>query len=216
MCSAPAAPRSSSPSSAEPGPSGLSSSGGPAPAGPSERVALRARLLQEREQWAASALHPAAEQALAAHLRDVVLQLEPERLGLYWPLRSEFNAVLALRADGRTASLPGALPWARKNPRSMEYRAWNGEEPTLTDECGIPGCAGPTVVPDVVLVPCVGYTRRGYRLGYGGGYFDRWLAEHPHVTAIGIAWSASEVDFVPEPHDHPLSAIVTERGVVAE
>lgn len=99
----------------------------------------------------------------------------------------------------------------------MHYRAWDGDAPPLVDDCGIPSSAGAPVVPDVVLVPCVGYTRAGLRLGYGGGYFDRWLAEHPDVTAVGVAWACSEIDadaFEAQPHDQPLTLIVTERGVV--
>ena len=97
----------------------------------------------------------------------------------------------------------------------MEYRLWNdGAEPML-DECGIASCKSPVVMPDVVLVPCVGFTREGYRLGYGGGYFDRWLAEHPGVTSVGLAWSVSEAQFAAEPHDHPLTIILTESEVIA-
>ena len=73
-------------------------------------------------------------------------------------------------------------------------------------------------MPDVVLAPCVGYTASGYRLGYGGGYFDRWLAAHPHVTAVGVAWALGEIaeaQLAPAPHDMPLMLVVTERGVVA-
>jgi 5-formyltetrahydrofolate cyclo-ligase len=65
-------------------------------------------------------------------------------------------------------------------------------------------------------VPCLGYTGAGFRLGYGGGYYDRWLAEHPHVTALGVAWSCGEIDeaqLQPQPHDQPLMLVVTERGV---
>jgi len=63
----------------------------------------------------------------------------------------------------------------------------------------------------------LGYTRAGFRLGYGAGYFDRWLALHPHVTAIGVAWSAAEMGdnmFKPQAHDQPLLLIATERGLV--
>jgi len=66
-------------------------------------------------------------------------------------------------------------------------------------------------------VPCVGFTQSGYRLGYGGGYFDRWLTANPHVTAVGVAWSVarvSEPDFAAQPHDQPLALVVTELGVV--
>jgi len=65
-------------------------------------------------------------------------------------------------------------------------------------------------------VPCVGFSADGYRLGYGAGYFDRWLAQHPDVTAIGVAWSGSKIDAEAldvQPHDQPLALIVTERGV---
>jgi 5-formyltetrahydrofolate cyclo-ligase len=73
------------------------------------------------------------------------------------------------------------------------------------------------MVPDVVLVPCVGYTRSGFRLGYGGGYFDRWLADHPQVTAIGVAWSLGEIAddaFAAQAYDLPLRVVLTEHGAV--
>ena len=96
----------------------------------------------------------------------------------------------------------------------MDYRRWDGRAPSLQDECGIPACEGAVLVPDVVLVPCVGFTRAGYRLGYGGGYFDRWLAAHPGVTSVGLAWSGAEVALAPEPHDLPLTLILTETDVI--
>lgn len=97
----------------------------------------------------------------------------------------------------------------------MTYHRWDGRGmPATVDECGIPAVAGAEVVPDVVLVPCVGYTAAGLRLGYGGGYFDRWLAAHPHVTAVGVAWSGSCIALEPEPHDQLLPVIVTEAGIV--
>lgn len=151
----------------------------------------------------------------------MLAELEPQCLGLYWPMQSEFNAPDAFADDVVSAKLlPGlqlALPFTRRTPREMHYRAWNGQPPTLADECGIAACDGPPVVPDVVLAPCVGFTRSGYRLGYGGGYFDRWMAAHPHVTAVGVAWSVGEVDddtFAAEAHDQPLMLVVTEHGVV--
>lgn len=99
----------------------------------------------------------------------------------------------------------------------MEYRAWDGVAPTTCDEAGIPSPSGAVTLPDVVLVPCVGFTDEGFRLGYGGGYFDRWLAAHPQVTAVGLAWSQARLDaaqFQPEAHDIALTVIVTDRGVV--
>ena len=74
---------------------------------------------------------------------------------------------------------------------------------------------GPVLVPEVLLVPCLGYTREGFRLGYGGGYFDRWLEAHPGVTTIGLAWSCCEGSFEVQPHDQAMTVVVTEREVLA-
>ena len=184
---------------------------------PRSRKTLRDRLIAERECFASSDRVAAATMALARHLHDLLQQIEPELLGVYWPVRSEFNAALALQSDESAPKLPLALPFARRTPRQMDYRRWDGAAPRATDECGISASDGETVVPDTVLVPCVGFTREGYRLGYGGGFFDRWLALHPHVTTVGIAWSAQQIDaveFRPEAHDLPLTLIVTEDGVI--
>jgi len=178
---------------------------------------LRERLHRVRDDFAARS-GVAAQATLAAHLTPVLAALQPERLGLYWPLRSEFNAALACLADHHLDSIDLALPYAKKSAHEMHYRTWDRQAPTLRDERNIPSIEGALVVPDVVLVPCLGYTTAGFRLGYGGGYFDRWLAAHPQVTAVGIAWSATQIDDVelaPQPHDQPLMVVVTERGVVS-
>jgi 5-formyltetrahydrofolate cyclo-ligase len=180
------------------------------------RRALRRGLLEARERFAAEPAAAAAFEALAGHLKRVLAQLEPDCLGLYWPMRSEFNAPAALVADALRMNWRLALPFTRRSPREMHYRAWNGTAPTLADECGIPASDGPQVAPDLVLAPCVGFTAEGYRLGYGGGYFDRWMAAHPHATAVGVALSAALLggnDYAPQPHDRPLALVVTEHGV---
>lgn len=181
------------------------------------RAALRKRLIVARESFVASPQGREAHAALAQQLAQLLLQLEPDRLGLYVAHRGEFDAIAACRQDARLAAIPFALPYARREPREMHYRAWDRREPALRDECAMPACEGVAVVPDVVLVPCVGYTRSGFRLGYGGGYFDRWLAGHPGVTAVGIAWSMGEIgegEFEAAAHDRALALVLTERGVV--
>ena len=182
---------------------------------PTGRKALRQRLLQQREAFFAGPSRSQAEGALAGHLVTVLSALEPDILGLYWPHRSEFNAVAVVTADPLLAKLAAALPFAQRAPVQMHYRAWNGAPPSAVDDCGIPASTGAPVVPDVVLVPCVGFTASGYRLGYGGGYFDRWMAAHPGVTAIGVAWAHAEIDeatLQPEAHDQTLTLIITECG----
>jgi len=181
------------------------------------RRALRERLLAERERFLATPAAAAAAEALAATLRQVIAELEPECLGLYCAFRSEFNAAAAIVADPRLKELPLALPYARRMPKSMEFRRWDGGPATVIDECGIGSSDGAPVVPDVLLVPCVGFTDAGHRLGYGGGYYDRWLAAHRDATAVGVAWSFSRIDpaiFAADPHDVPLTLVVTEQGAV--
>lgn len=184
----------------------------------SARRQVRRRLLAVRADFANSSEAPAAQASMTRHLRALVATLEPQCLGVYWPVRSEFNAPVALASDNPRAMLPLALPFVRRQPPHMHYRAWDGKAPALLDEAGIPASDGGTVVPDVVLVPCVGFTSAGFRLGYGGGYFDRWMAAHPQATTVGIAWAFTELqgtEFEAQPHDQPLSLVLTEQGVVA-
>lgn len=97
----------------------------------------------------------------------------------------------------------------------MEFRRWNGQPPTETDEMGIPAPSAAVASPDVVVVPCLGFRADGFRLGYGGGYFDRWLAANPGVTTVGVAWQSAQIEFSVEPHDQPLTLVVTDSGVLA-
>ncbi len=181
------------------------------------RATLRKRLLEERERFAGDPRLGDASSALGRQLALLLQQLEPQCLGLYWPVRGEFNAPASSAADAGLAEVPRALPFSRRADRTMQYRVWDGAAPRVVDECGIPGSDGAPVVPDVVLVPCVGFTADGLRLGYGGGYFDRWLAAHPQVVSVGVAWAAAKLDAAElqaEPHDQRLSLVVTEDGVV--
>lgn len=185
------------------------------------RQALRQTLLLAREAWASSPQAALDQAALHGHLLEVLEQLEPDCLGLYWPIRGEFNPRPAALEAMASLNCRLALPWATKKDSpegvSMGYRVWKGEEFGTVDGCGIPCPDTAAVVPDVVLVPCVGFTREGFRLGYGGGYFDRWLAGQPHVTAVGVAWREAELTgeaLVAEAHDHGLALIVTPDGVV--
>jgi len=73
-----------------------------------------------------------------------------------------------------------------------------------------PRAEAEVLVPKVLIVPLLGFTADGRRLGQGGGHYDRWLAAHPDALAIGLAWDAQLVDDLPhEPHDRPLAAVVT-------
>ena len=115
-----------------------------------------------------------------------------------------------------------ALPWFAGRSAAMEFRAWH--DPYDNDAL-IPGPFGqrqpnadaPTAQPSVVFVPLIGFTATLERLGHGGGHYDRWLAAHPQVTAIGLAWDCQLVDALPlEPHDRPLAAVITPTRLYGE
>ncbi|MBX3670470.1 MAG: 5-formyltetrahydrofolate cyclo-ligase [Rhodocyclaceae bacterium] len=189
----------------------------PAPADPAraERKALRRRLIAAREALA-PALHAELSQRLARHLANLLDTLAPRCVGFYWPYRAEFDArgVIDawLAADaGRRAALPVALAPAC----ALEYRAYVPGCALAQDRHGIPYPAeAAESSPDVLLVPCNGFDARGYRIGYGAGYFDRTLAAAaPRPLSLGVAFELARLPSTePAPHDIALDWLVTEAG----
>ena len=107
-----------------------------------------------------------------------------------------------------------ALPKVTARDAALQFGAWDADAALVADRFGIvvPVPFAP-VLPDLLVAPCVGFDRRGWRLGYGGGFYDRTLAQHD-VPAVGVAFDDAEVDgFEPHPHDRAMRAIVTPRAV---
>lgn len=108
-----------------------------------------------------------------------------------------------------------ALPWFASRAAPMLFREWANPWDDDALEAAPYGGAQPPVgaaelVPDVAIIPVLGFTATGARLGQGGGHYDRFLADHPATVPIGIAWDCQLVDALPaEPHDVPLRAVVT-------
>ena len=107
------------------------------------------------------------------------------------------------------------LPWFSGRDAAMTFREWaspyadDALQPGPWSAAQPPGDAR-ECVPDVVFVPLLGFSPDGGRLGQGGGHYDRWLAGHPAADPIGLAWDCQMVEDLPmEPHDCPLSAVVT-------
>ncbi|MGE5466763.1 MAG: 5-formyltetrahydrofolate cyclo-ligase [Ignavibacteria bacterium] len=181
-------------------------------------MARRARL--RRERIAARESLPAAEHArlsalLEAHLEHAFAQRDPGVVAFCWPIRAEFDArplVGRLLARGWRACMPVVETIAAP----MAFRAWTPTSAMSVDPYGIPVPAARQVSPppDIVLLPLVAFDARGYRLGYGGGYFDRTLAAlSPRPAAWGVGFElARTAELAPQPHDLPLDLIVTEAG----
>lgn len=151
---------------------------------------------------------------IAETLAEVVEDRGANSVGLYWPMAGEFDTrPLAdeLRAKGVRTALPAIVE--KKAP--LTYRPW---DETTTLEPGVWNIPTPvtpvTLVPELVVAPVVGWDGASYRLGFGGGYFDRTLATiTPKPVAVGVGFELSRLETIhPQPHDIPMDLIVTEAG----
>ena len=145
-------------------------------------------------------------------------------IGAYWPIKGEFDPVPALhrwKEDGELIDQPQlrriGLPVVDKVHKTMVFHAWYPGCRMEEDAYGIPKPRDTEVIiPTVLFVACVGYGPGGYRLGYGGGFYDRMLATlEPRPHTVGLAFTNGFVsDFEPQPHDIALDAILNENGAV--
>ncbi len=163
----------------------------------------------------------AADAAIAARLEAWLETWFSERpagecavLGAYWPVRGEPDLRDSM-AGWHRAGHAIALPRVAAGGGSLEFGRWT---PAATMRPAAFGIALPEpfelLVPTLLIVPCVGFDLRGYRLGYGGGHYDRTLAVRA-LPAIGVAYDACELArFVAAGHDRPMTAIVTETRTI--
>lgn len=182
------------------------------------RQALRRQGVERR-----MALPTATHAALSARVCELIQQHFPELSGMHvafcWPYKNEPD-LRPLMQDWLAAGNPGyaaLLPVVIDAGRALAFRAWTPDCTMDTDRYGIPTpSSGEFLTPDALLIPVNVFDARGYRIGYGGGYFDRTLTSlQPAPLAIGVGFELARVDSIePEEHDVPLAAIVTEAGVL--
>lgn len=147
------------------------------------------------------------------------LTSKPGLVGLYAAFQGELDAApLSLRLAEAGRKL--ALPFTPPGGKTLIFRLWAPGDPLIVSKFGIaePGPEAPEAFPDVLVVAPVAFDRRGYRIGYGAGFYDRTIpvlrAHHP-VAALGLAFACQEIAQVPdEQHDVPLDAIATERELI--
>jgi 5-formyltetrahydrofolate cyclo-ligase len=184
-----------------------------------EGVELRTWRREERERLLAARqdMPPTERRAKGERIEagiKAVLGAVVGPLGVYWPFRAEFDPRGIIEwavAAGRIVALPVVVD--RKGP--LEYRAWKPGEKLVDGVWNIPVPEKrELVLPATVLAPLVGFDKGCYRLGYGGGYFDRTLASlTPRPGAIGVGFAMQEIDTIyPQDFDIPMTAIVTEAG----
>lgn len=185
------------------------------------RKAERQRLRAERDAMAV-ADRQAAGVAIAGHLAGFLRQrfgsLRGRVFSAYWPIKGEPD-LRPLMADLHGEGVLVALPLVEVKAAPLVFRRWTPETRMVRGDWNIPVPPpdAEQVTPEIALAPVVGWTDAAYRLGYGGGYFDRTLAKltpRPFVVGVGFQ-SARLATIFPQPHDIRLDAIVTESGPVA-
>ncbi len=154
----------------------------------------------------------AAHQALAD---QVVRRIAGSRvLAGYVAIGSECDPAPILAAAA-AAGAAIALPHIVDPDQPMRFLAWRPGDPLVAGPSGLlqPIADAEAVIPDIVLVPLIGFDRGLHRLGQGAGYYDRALAVLTEARRIGLAWSAQEIPVLPrDDWDVPLHAVATERA----
>ncbi len=145
-------------------------------------------------------------------------------IGAYWPIKGEFDPLPALhrwKEDGELLDQPQrrriGLPVVDKKTGLLSFHAWYPGCPMEEDAYKIPKPKDTELLaPTLLFIPCVGYGAGGYRLGYGGGFYDRTLAAlQPRPFTVGLGFTHGFLeDFEPDAHDMALDAILNDNGVV--
>jgi len=184
------------------------------PIAPEEKAHLRKTLLATRRSLP-QATRTQWDAAIAQRLLDWCAQENITELGVYWPLHGEPDlhaAYAQLAASGVALALPVVL----EKHAPLAFSAWTPGEAMVKDGMGVavPSQLRLRPAPAALLVPCLGFNPQRYRLGYGGGYYDRTLAQAPRPHTVGIAYACLAAEFACGPYDIALDHIVTEGDIV--
>ena len=158
---------------------------------------------QQRQVW---------DEIIASRVVDWCQKQKPAILGVFWPIQAEPD-LLSCYPKLQNLGIQLALPLVQNKAQALTFLSWTPGDSLGLDAYGIPV---PTqrdriVKPTALLIPCVGFTINNFRLGYGGGYYDRTLTTTPRPYALGIAYYQGLANFSPEAHDLPMDLIITEK-----
>lgn len=183
---------------------------------PAIKAALRHEMAERRRDEAARAAPSAGEIAKNHFLASIPLH-DGATVSAFWPLPDEFDTrplMYALHERGH----PIGLPVVEKRGLPLRFRVWEPGTPLVRGNFNveIPAAHCPECVPEILVVPLLAFDREGYRLGYGGGFYDRTIAGLRAIgptIAVGYAYAGQEIDAVPHDEtDAQLDWVVTERA----
>lgn len=168
----------------------------------------------------------AASAAICTHIDTLFMTLQPVPapwiVAGFWPLAGEPDLRPGMQRWARQPGWHLALPRVHAPGEPLHFHLWTPDTQLVPGHFGVQEPqGGETVRPTVMLVPGLGFTRYGDRIGYGGGFYDRTLAQLAEqgvpVVKIGVMFAVSEIqadDYRPQPHDQPLDWVVTEHGAL--
>lgn len=180
------------------------------PEGGQPKSALRKQMLAARRALAPE-LRAQWDRALCEQVLAWQRKNKVAVLGVYWPLSGEPD-LHAAYAELARRGVRLLLPVVVQKDAALEFAHWRIGEAMVKDAMGVavPAQLRMEAYPPALLVPCLGYNRHGYRLGYGGGFYDRTLARAPRPATVGIAYSCLQADFPDDSHDVALDTVLTE------
>lgn len=161
---------------------------------------------EKRMQW---------DRQISQHIERYLKEHVMATLGIYFSIRNEpelTHLYETLSRKGFSLSLPMIV----KKEAPLQFVRWKPGDALINGNFGIPvpQVQHAVPLPDAILVPCLGFTSDRFRLGYGGGYFDRTLEQKPRPHTIGVAYSCLKTQFEIQKYDIPMDCIITEEGVI--
>ena len=196
---------------------------------------LRQELLKQRKEFAAGSSYPHARESLVSAISEFLSNEGHflRSIALYWPIQDELDIRAALLSwansdEGRRLALPCARP-----DKHLDFYEWCDGDNLIASQHGVPepnpsNHERPILDPDCIFIPCVGWSSsiadgkaHYWRLGYGGGYFDRTLSalrkKNPKLICIGIGFDWQKLDdaqWSAQTHDEHLDMLLTESGLL--
>ena len=196
---------------------------------------LRQDLLKQRKEFAAGQNYAQTKEGLITALNEFLVKdgNSLQAIALYWPIQDELDLRPPLITwASKKPERRLALPFARED-KHLDFYEWQDGDALTPSKHGVPepspnNLTRPAITPDCILIPCVGWSSsvehgktQYWRLGYGGGYFDRTLAElrkhNPKLICIGVGFDWQKLNdsqWAAQTHDEPLNMLLTESGLL--